>query len=263
MTHHRPDYVAFYRRYLKGLEKKGKTYVAWCPFHGDPGDRQKAFSVNPENGLWSCFSCRRGGNAYTFCKKMGIPVENAPDYDPAYEITAASGASPDSREGVSGNPAALRMGKARLCAGRLYNPLAIEWARELRQGLWICEGEADTRTLREAGEQAVGIPAACGDTVLDGVVLVGIREVIVVCHHTPEGRKASARIVRRFPSAMRVRWPVNLPERFTVTDLKNANPGGFVDLLREWAVRPEPGIPPRGRKRAFRVDSSFRSFCAA
>ncbi len=44
-----------------GLEprKAGKEYVLRCPFHGD---RTPSLYLNPEKGLWHCFSCGRGGD---------------------------------------------------------------------------------------------------------------------------------------------------------------------------------------------------------
>ncbi len=41
---------------------------AICPFHDD---RNPSFSFNSVTGLWYCFSCNEGGNAYQFLIKMG------------------------------------------------------------------------------------------------------------------------------------------------------------------------------------------------
>jgi 5S rRNA maturation endonuclease (ribonuclease M5) len=245
------DYTEFYKKHVKGFEKSGEQYVGWCPFHEDEGSERKGFSMNPENGLWNCFSCRKGGNAFTFCKKMGLPVEESPDYDPNYDIYGYTG-------GVLKVIAKKKKDKKRrvLLEKSLeaenkhpFNPLAIDWARELRQTLWICEGEQDTRTLLKAGEQAIGVPLEAGDQVMKGVILVEIREVIIACHHDEEGERTARKIQERFPSALRVQWPEDKKGPFTVTELKEEDPYGFVETLRVWAQTGEIARPLRQRGR--------------
>jgi len=243
------DYIGFYRKHVEGLEKAGDHYEGWCPFHEDKGSKRKSFSVNPENGLWNCFSCRRGGNAFTFCKKMGLPGEQAPDHDPNYDIYGYTGgvlkATPKKRKGKSRYVFLEK--PVETVNKHPYNPLAIEWARELRQTLWICEGEQDTRTMLEAGEQAIGIPLESGDRVMDGVILVEIREVIIVCHNDEEGERTAKKIQERFPLALNVVWPEYKREHFSVTELKEEDPYGFVDTLRGWAKGKEISQPLKDR----------------
>ena len=243
------DYIGFYRKYVEGLEKTGEHYEGWCPFHEDKGSKHKGFSLDPENGLWNCFSCRKGGNTFTFCKKMGLPVEQAPDHDPNYDIGGYTGGvikmTPKKRKGkdmrVFLEKPIENMNK------HPYNPLAIEWARELRQTLWICEGEQDTRTMLKAGEQAVGIPLESGDMVMNGVILVEIREVIIVCHCDDAGDRTARKIQDLFPSALKVQWPEGEEGPFTVTELKEKDPQGFVDTLRAWAKTGERSKPFKNR----------------
>ena len=45
------------------LKKRGRRYVALCPFHDD---HNPSMNVNPEMGLYKCFSCGAGGNVITF-----------------------------------------------------------------------------------------------------------------------------------------------------------------------------------------------------
>ncbi|MBW2615447.1 MAG: hypothetical protein JRD02_04635 [Deltaproteobacteria bacterium] len=243
------DFIEFYRQHVEGLEKTGDNYEGWCPFHDDKGSKRKSFSVNPENGLWNCFSCRKGGNAFTFCKKMGLPVEQAPDHDPNYDICGYAGgvlkAIPKKRKGESRY---VFLGKPVEAGNKHpYNPLAIEWARELRQTLWICEGQQDTRTMLKAGEQAIGIPLESGAMVMNGVILVEIREVIIVCHHNEEGERTARKIQERFPSALKVKWPEDKEGPFTVAELKEEDPCGFVDTLRGWAKAGEISKPLKSR----------------
>ena len=187
------DYMEFYHRHVQGLEKVGNHYQGWCPFHEDHGSRHKGFCVNPDNGLWNCFSCRKGGNAYTFCKKMGIPVDQAPDHDPNYEIYGYTGGVfklKPKREGGDEKQVCWR-GPDKGRNRTPYNPLAADWALELRRTLWICEGESSTRAMLEAGEQALGIPSASSDHVLEGFSLTGIPEVIIACSNNEEGEAAA------------------------------------------------------------------------
>ena len=243
------DFIGFYRKHVEGLEKAGDHYEGWCPFHEDKGSERKGFSVDPENGLWKCFSCRKGGNAFTFCRKMGLPVEQAPDHDPNYDICGYTGgvlkAIPKKRKGKRGHISVEKSMKAG--NKHPYNPLAIEWARELRQTLWICEGERDTRTMLKAGEQAIGIPLESGDLVMNGVILVEIREVIIVCHRDEEGERTAKKIQEQFPSALKVKWPQERGGPFTVTELKEEDPYGFVDTLRGWARAREISKPLKNR----------------
>ncbi|GAB1429640.1 hypothetical protein MASR2M18_04720 [Ignavibacteria bacterium] len=45
------------------LKKQGRGLVGLCPFHDD---RHPSMHVNPELGLFKCFSCGKGGNVITF-----------------------------------------------------------------------------------------------------------------------------------------------------------------------------------------------------
>jgi DNA primase len=45
------------------LRKKGKNYIACCPFHSE---RTPSFTVTPEKQFYYCFGCSVGGNAISF-----------------------------------------------------------------------------------------------------------------------------------------------------------------------------------------------------
>lgn len=45
------------------LRRVGSRYVGLCPFHEE---RTPSFSVEPEQGLYYCFGCQRGGDAFSF-----------------------------------------------------------------------------------------------------------------------------------------------------------------------------------------------------
>jgi DNA primase len=45
------------------LEEKGRNFFGLCPFHAE---KTPSFSVNPEKGIFYCFSCNRGGDVFKF-----------------------------------------------------------------------------------------------------------------------------------------------------------------------------------------------------
>jgi hypothetical protein len=49
------------------FQKMGKSYKAICPFHGE---RTPSLDANLEKNVWFCFSCRRGGDVFTFVQEL-------------------------------------------------------------------------------------------------------------------------------------------------------------------------------------------------
>lgn len=47
------------------LVKKGRNYMAVCPFHDDTNP---SMSISPEKQIFMCFVCHHGGNVFTFLK---------------------------------------------------------------------------------------------------------------------------------------------------------------------------------------------------
>jgi len=47
--------------------KKGKGYVINCPFHEE---KTPSLSITPENNLWHCFGCGKGGSVIDFVMEM-------------------------------------------------------------------------------------------------------------------------------------------------------------------------------------------------
>ena len=72
------------------LKKQGRRFVGLCPFHNE---KTPSFSVDPNEGLYYCFGCRRGGDVFKFVEEVegvgfldsvrlladraGIPIEES------------------------------------------------------------------------------------------------------------------------------------------------------------------------------------------
>ena len=48
------------------VSSKGKNYVALCPFHND---HSPSLIISPEKQIFNCFTCRTGGNVFSFVMK--------------------------------------------------------------------------------------------------------------------------------------------------------------------------------------------------
>ncbi|MEE8408067.1 MAG: DNA primase [Myxococcota bacterium] len=57
------------------LKKKGSRYVGLCPFHAE---KTPSFSVTQSKGLYYCFGCHAGGDAFSFLMRhQGIDFQTA------------------------------------------------------------------------------------------------------------------------------------------------------------------------------------------
>src|SRR5574344_2880165 len=59
------DIVTIISSYIP-VAKKGRSYVALCPFHDD---KHPSLNISSEKQIFKCFSCGTGGNAITFVEK--------------------------------------------------------------------------------------------------------------------------------------------------------------------------------------------------
>lgn len=73
------DIVEYLSQYLT-IKKRGKNYVALCPFHPD---KNPSLNISKEKGLFHCFGCGVGGNIYNFIMK----IENV-SFERAVEMVA-------------------------------------------------------------------------------------------------------------------------------------------------------------------------------
>lgn len=57
------------------LKRKGKSFVALCPFHNDS---KPSLLVSPDKGIAYCFACQSGGDIFSFVQKIeGIDFPSA------------------------------------------------------------------------------------------------------------------------------------------------------------------------------------------
>lgn len=75
----RANIVDVISEYLN-VQAKGKNYVALCPFHSD---HSPSLIISPEKQIFNCFTCRTGGNVFSFIMKY----ENVSFYE-ALKIVA-------------------------------------------------------------------------------------------------------------------------------------------------------------------------------
>ncbi len=101
----RSDIVEIIGQYTR-LKKTGRTWTGLCPFHAD---KKPSFSVNPQMGIYKCWSCGEAGSVIKFiekkenlefvealewlAKRTGIPFERkagdpqkASEREQAYEL---------------------------------------------------------------------------------------------------------------------------------------------------------------------------------
>ena len=65
----RTDAVAVVEDHLR-LEKRGGRYWGRCPFHAGGHEKTPSFTVDPDQKLYYCFGCRKGGGIIDFVMEM-------------------------------------------------------------------------------------------------------------------------------------------------------------------------------------------------
>jgi DNA primase len=84
------DITALFHHFGVQLTKKGKSYIANCPWHDDS---TPSLSVDKTKGLYNCFGCGESGDIFTLVEKMqGCTFTEAMEY-----IQQFTGAAPSAR----------------------------------------------------------------------------------------------------------------------------------------------------------------------
>jgi DNA primase len=65
----RTDAIAVVEDYIR-LEKRGGRYWGRCPFHSSGQEKTPSFKVEPDQKLYYCFGCRKGGSIVDFVMEM-------------------------------------------------------------------------------------------------------------------------------------------------------------------------------------------------
>lgn len=112
------------------LKRKGGRFWGLCPFHGE---KTPSFTVNPERGIYYCFGCGAGGNAFKFLMEhQGLSFPEAVRQlgeKVGVEIPESGGAgpSPQRRQArdayFEATDLAQRFFRAMLTSGRYAAPL--------------------------------------------------------------------------------------------------------------------------------------------
>jgi DNA primase len=104
------------------LKKVGRNYAGLCPFHQE---KAPSFNVNPERGIYKCFGCGRGGNAFTFLMELERIsfVEAVQELAERYQITIPR-ETPEQKQTVENLDALYEVN--RLAARFFYDTLQSE-----------------------------------------------------------------------------------------------------------------------------------------
>ncbi|MEX1099855.1 MAG: DNA primase, partial [Bacteriovoracaceae bacterium] len=105
------------------LKKKGANYEGICPFHGD---RHPSMVVSDQKGIFKCFACGAGGDAFKFV----MDYANLEFLEAVKEVADKLGIQVEEAKKRQANPKAdmaLRIVKA---AGKLYEKVGREVAPE-------------------------------------------------------------------------------------------------------------------------------------
>ena len=96
----RTDLVEVVSRHV-GLQRRGRSFVGLCPFHQE---KTPSFHVIPDKGIFHCFGCQAGGDAFKFLMMMdGLSFVEA-----VKELAAAVGVEIEERQLTDAERRALK-----------------------------------------------------------------------------------------------------------------------------------------------------------
>jgi len=82
------DIVELFQHFGVVLTKKGKSFMAKCPWHNDT---TPSLSVDREKGVYNCFGCGESGDIFTLTEKMkGCDFKEALAYLKGLKVTATT-----------------------------------------------------------------------------------------------------------------------------------------------------------------------------
>ena len=155
------------------LNKKGRYLWGCCPFHHE---KTPSFKVDPENGMYYCFGCHKGGNIVTFVREY----EHV-DGHTAVEILAEM-AHMEVPE-YKGNP--IQDAKDKELKDKIYEANLFA-ARFYHQYIWKSEGAEALKYLYSRGltdgdirHFGLGCAPAHGSELYDALKAAGFEDEVI------------------------------------------------------------------------------------
>jgi len=97
------DIVELFHHFGVALTKKGKSYMAQCPWHKDANP---SLSVDREKGVYNCFGCGESGDIFTLTEKMrGCDFKGALTFLKEWKGRTVSTSAADDRNGTDSGTA--------------------------------------------------------------------------------------------------------------------------------------------------------------
>jgi DNA primase len=118
----RTDLVRLVQQYVS-LKKAGRRWVGLCPFHAE---KTPSFGISPEQGLYYCHGCGKGGDAFRFLQEietLEFPEAAERLAEQAGITLRHEGSSPGDRRAASRRQA-LHAANGR--AGELFHTMLLE-----------------------------------------------------------------------------------------------------------------------------------------
>lgn len=127
------DLVDLIGRFVN-LRKAGASWKGLCPFHGE---KTPSFNVNPKKGIFKCFGCGVGGDAFVFLMR-----QDKLTFPEAVRMLAKTAGVqlPEERSPGADGSGREELFRVMELAGRLY-----------AEALWAAGGEAGRRYLDKRG----------------------------------------------------------------------------------------------------------------
>ncbi len=138
----RVDLVDLVSAYVP-LKRAGERWKGLCPFHQE---KTPSFTVNPKLGIFHCFGCHAGGDAFEFLKR-----HDRLDFPEAVRVLAERTGVPLPTRADTG---AREEPGAREALYRL-----LDWAARSYEG-WLWDREDAERARRYLGERGIAEPVA-------------------------------------------------------------------------------------------------------
>lgn len=149
----RIDLVELIQGYIR-LTPAGANWKARCPFHNE---KTGSFMVSRDKGIWHCFGCGKGGDAFTFVQEI-----EGMEFPEALELLAAKAGVEVRREDPAARSKRQRALDINALAMRVYQKILLNHeragaAREYLEGRGVTVDAIDAFQLGYAPESWEGV----------------------------------------------------------------------------------------------------------